>query len=73
MRHLSFSFPTAPFGGRHAAEVVAPLAVLVSVRTSEEHRHPDREPAKGQQLSVKRPARSPEHTSTRQRGLWFSS
>jgi hypothetical protein len=52
---------------------VAPLAVLVSVRTSEEHRHPDREPAKGQQLSVRRPVRSPQHTPTRQRGLWFFS
>ena len=39
------SLPAAPSGGRHAAEVVAPLAVLVAVHPSEEHRHPNRQPA----------------------------
>ena len=39
------SLPTAPSGGRNAAEVVAPPAVVIRVHSSEKHPQPNGEPA----------------------------
>lgn len=51
------SLPTAPSGGRNAAEVVAPAAVIIRVHSSEKHPQPNGEPAQHMSLNSVKPTK----------------